>query len=390
MKTAAIGSFEWSGRVARNHIVLPSTILDWIIYPDCLTEFVVLRVVLVSISIFNLLHIRLAKKKLRLYLFSIVFSFTFVFSLMCNISGEGYQSDYYIGIMEVMFGLIPIPFPIKTYTATLTAVCCIYIMTMHCIFPVPFQMRYFIENHTFLIETIIILAFAHMYITSLKNQLKKANKKNEYFAKVFAHDIKNTLFIDAMSLASARKENPDSNAVLQSIETNKYMNRSAGNLINVFSKDEIILKKERTNSGEIFEQFVRDWKGKFENKRIDFQIICSEPITICLDLEYIQLVWDNILSNAYQNTPIEGVVIVKFYSNTGKAVFSFSNSGVLLPKEYQGNLSQKYLSPETHTPYHKGLGLHYSRMMCEFHGGSLEYNVNAEGMNEFVVRLPID
>ncbi|MCP4601087.1 MAG: hypothetical protein GY847_11280, partial [Proteobacteria bacterium] len=166
--------YNWLGAV----LVPLSTVLDWIIYPDHLTEFILLRIVLVSISVFNLLHIKFSKRKYpRFYLFSIVFSFTFVFSVMCNISGEGYKSDYYIGIMEVMFGLILIPFPTKTYTATLAAVYIIYTMTMHLVFPVPFQMKYFVENHTFLIETIVILTFAHMYITSLKNLLKKANKK---------------------------------------------------------------------------------------------------------------------------------------------------------------------------------------------------------------------
>ncbi|MCP4675186.1 MAG: ATP-binding protein, partial [Deltaproteobacteria bacterium] len=128
---------------------------------------------------------------------------------------------------------------------------------------------------------------------------------------------------------------------------------------------------------------------KFENKKIDFRIISSGSIDIPLDLEYTQLVWDNLLSNAFQNTPMEGTVIIGFHYDDNMAVFSFSNTGVLLPREYQGNLSQKYLSPEKHTAYHKGLGLHYSRMMCEFHGGSLEYNINAKGMNEFVAKLPV-
>ena len=68
---------------------------------------------------------------------------------------------------------------------------------------------------------------------------------------------------------------------------------------------------------------------------------------------------------------------------------SFLNSGTLAYETSQKNIFEKYKLPETHSPYNKGLGLNYSKMMCELHGGDLTYNITEDKLNEFIVKLPI-
>ena len=46
------------------------------------------------------------------------------------------------------------------------------------------------------------------------------------------------------------------------------------------------------------------------------------------------------------------------------------------------------MDPKKQSPYSKGLGLHYARLMCEMHGGQIEYNDAVENQHEFQIKLP--
>ncbi len=154
-------------------LVPAAAILDYFIYPEFFVEFAILRFVLCCVSAFNLVHARFASVSYPLfYVCSAALSIVFVFSLMCNLSGEGYRSDYYVGIICVMVASVFMPFPSRIYIGILVALYLTYTVTMHLVFPLPYEWRYLIENHTFLLLIVTILSFAHRAIAKLREEIR--------------------------------------------------------------------------------------------------------------------------------------------------------------------------------------------------------------------------
>ena len=210
-----------------------------------------------------------------------------------------------------------------------------------------------------------------------------------YFVKVFAHDIKNILFANAVGLDLAMKRPPKIEEIQRLADTNKHIMRMITNLINVFSKNEIVLRKTDVPITDIFKTAIKNWKTIFSNKNIHLIAHISYVESVSVDVEYMELVWNNLFTNAYEHTPKDGTVNIKLYPADNLVNFSFSNTGKLIPKEYRGELFDKYFTQKVHTAYNKGLGLNYSKMMCELHSGKLIYDVNTDGMNEFIIQMPL-
>ncbi len=154
-------------------LVPAAAVPDYFIYPEFFVEFAILRLVLLCVSAINLVHARFASVSYPLfYVCSAALSIAFVFSLMCNLSGEGYRSDYYVGIICVLVACVLMPFPSRIYLGILGALYLTYAATMHLVIPLPYEWRYFVENHIFLLLTVAILSFAHGAIAKLRQEIK--------------------------------------------------------------------------------------------------------------------------------------------------------------------------------------------------------------------------
>jgi signal transduction histidine kinase len=382
LKAAAV--LSWLG-VA---LVPLSSVLDWFIYPEWYLRFLVLRGAAMVLFGVILLHIRFARRKHpRICIFLLALSLTAIFSLMSNLSGEGYRSDYYIGMIEVMFGLVLVPFSTVIYVSILSAMYVMYITILHGFRPLPVDSRYFIENHVFILETIVILFFAHLYISRLRNKLRALNSQNEYFIRVFAHDIKNRL-TGGFALLKISLSEPKKEYIELAYANEKEIHRMVINLLNLFSEEKISITKETIPVDALIKSFRENWELSCSARNIVFTCSKTDCTHLYADREYSELIWNNLLSNALHHTPEGGMIMVEFSREQSFTSVKFLNSGTLISESSRKDLFDKYLTPDKQSAYHKGLGLNYSRMMCSLHGGDIGYSVE-KGMNAFTVRLPV-
>jgi signal transduction histidine kinase len=256
----------------------------------------------------------------------------------------------------------------------------------------PFGWLFVSASVGFVLYRIIFGTFADLSILAkkLKAEVEKEKEKSLYLVKIFAHDIKNRLVSGMMSLKVAQRKDNKNRHIVQSYNDQKHMNRMVGNLINVFLDDQIILNKQKVDVAELIDDFNDEWSLKFEDKDIQFAIEKGSIESILIDPDYMELVWENLFANALHNTPEGGKFKLTIHENERHANFTFGNSGKVVPEEYRSALFEKYLKPKEHSAYNKGLGLHYSKMMSERHEGNLEYSISEQGLNEFIVTLPLE
>ena len=224
-----------------------------------------------------------------------------------------------------------------------------------------------------------------VYDEYLKAKIAEALEKVDYMTKIICHDLKNKIIVPSMSLQRLIFQAGNNDVLLQIQYQLNIVSNSIANLINVTENEAagIKIKPEKINT-EIL-------RNKFENfKKICFfrNIVCEIELTedaVIVDWHYFELVIDNLLQNIFQSTPEGGKVRIKQKYNE----IIFSNSGFIIPENNRSGIFEKYENRGSHTAYNKGLGLHYSKMIVELHGGKIAYRANdIEKMNEFVIKFP--
>jgi class 3 adenylate cyclase len=155
-------------------------LLDLATYPEHLRLFIGLRLLLTAIVLGVLVHQHISRADhTTAHVFIMLVPTILVFALMSNLSGEGYASDYYVGVIYCMVVLMLFPVSTRTLTVLLVVMYATYSLCMHLLFPVPVQLRHLVENHMFMIGIGIIVTCSHWYISRLRERIELANLKNE-------------------------------------------------------------------------------------------------------------------------------------------------------------------------------------------------------------------
>ncbi|KKK75765.1 hypothetical protein LCGC14_2870450, partial [marine sediment metagenome] len=161
-----------------------------------------------------------------------------------------------------------------------------------------------------------------------------------------------------------------------------------------FELKRIKLKKKRENLNNILKKCIEELIFLANKRKIFINVDLGDDIFIQLDAFRFEQVIINIISNAINNTPPEGRVIIKLNDNIKYIDLSVKDTGVGLTKEEKEKLFKKFGKIER---YGKGLdvnidgwglGLYISKEIVQLHGG--EILVKSEGRNqgaEFIIRL---
>jgi signal transduction histidine kinase len=225
--------------------------------------------------------------------------------------------------------------------------------------------------------------------TPLPVDVQELQDQNRYLTTVFAHDIKNRIHALKIFLRAMERDYPDDESLLYALQSQKRIQNSVANLIHVFSENDITLNRRSVSMARLAEDFTHGWAILFRNKNIQCVFDTMVHGSLFIDFELMGLVWENLLSNAYQFTPRGGTVVIRLACAGNQAEIAFINSGDTISEPLRERLFDKNLRPGKHTSGPKGLGLYYSRMMCRKHGGDCVYAVDTKGRNQFTVSLPL-
>jgi signal transduction histidine kinase len=371
--------------------------IDRALYHPYFVTFLVLRLVL---AVFFVLIIRMAGGG-RLSGNGIVPPLSgalicFTFGIMANLTGDGYRSILACWPVVTMAGFVALNATPRRYAIVLLGCWAGYLLAIHGVLPAGATRHDgVIVNLLFAMATALLMVLHHLITppgeksTALTGREQDIHSQNQYLITVFAQDIKNRMHALKIFLRAMEKDYPNDESLLYALQSQKRIQNSVGNLIHVFSENEIVLKPRSVSVVRLADDFSHGWAILFRNKNIPWTIEKKTHCALFIDYELMGLVWENLLSNAYQFTPRGGTVLVRFDCVAAKAAISFLNSGDTIAEPLRQRLFEKNLSAGKHASGVKGLGLYYSRMMCRKHGGELIYAVDGQGRNEFIVSLPL-
>lgn len=161
-----------------------------------------------------------------------------------------------------------------------------------------------------------------------------------------------------------------------------------------------ILKLNRLENQQIYpqptefdlgEQLCRcllQFESRWERDNIDIETDIPDGVNVRMDEELLELVWNNLLSNAFKFTPPGGKVSLRLDTEGSWAVVTVSDTGCGMTPEVGAHIFEKFYQGDTsHATSGNGLGLALVKRIIDITGGAVSVS-SAPGMGStFTVRL---
>lgn len=208
-------------------------------------------------------------------------------------------------------------------------------------------------------------------------ELSKTAMINGDFVSNVSHEIKTPLAI-IQNYASALKKDSLSEedrkkyaAVLE--DTSKRLTSLVVNILklNKLENQEIMPEYTEVRLDDMLADVVLRFEDIIESKKLRLE--CDlQKVSVRSVKEYLDIVWNNLISNAVKFTESGGKIFVSLASQNGKAVVKIADTGCGIASETGAHIFEKFYQGDTsHAKEGNGLGLAMVKKVIDIIGGEI-------------------
>lgn len=143
-----------------------------------------------------------------------------------------------------------------------------------------------------------------------------------------------------------------------------------------------------------FTKVLKEWLESFYSiaKKRDIKLILNEPsstVKLAIDVEKIERVFFNLISNAMKYSPDNSTITVKYYLEGNNLVLKVADTGEGISSQDIGNIFDRFFQVDRVRPKGSGIGLSLAKAFVELHGGSISVQSELKKGSEFTVVIPV-
>lgn len=231
----------------------------------------------------------------------------------------------------------------------------------------------------------------------LNRQLNAATQSKLVFFTNVSHDLRTPLTLIAEpveQLVKADNLTPQQHMLMEIANKNVRILRRLINQILDFRKYENgKLDTNMTEAG--FGTLVRDWAGSFRaiarkrDIKLSLDIELDDGFSLAIDVEKIERVFFNLMSNAFKYTPDNGEIRFTAKTDGSNLCFSVSDTGKGIPGDEIGNIFDRFYQVDRIHPTGSGIGLSLAKAFVELHGGTITVESQPGAGSTFTVTIPV-
>lgn len=220
--------------------------------------------------------------------------------------------------------------------------------------------------------------------------------KTEFFSNV-SHEIKTPLAI-IQNYAELLKDKNLSETQRQEYVQNIYdsVKRLSNLITNILKLNKLEKQTIAPNcvsydlSAQLC-QCILNFENLWDQKNIEIEADIEDQRIIDLDQELLELVWNNLISNAIKFTNQNGMISIKQYVENHYCIVSISDSGCGMDEMTQKHIFEKFYQGDTsHATQGNGLGLALVMRVIHLLNGTIEVESQLGTGSTFTVKLPMD
>lgn len=232
----------------------------------------------------------------------------------------------------------------------------------------------------------------------LYKQLENATQSKLVFFTNVSHDLRTPLTLIAEPINQLLEQESISeqqkNSLLRIANKNIKILKRLINQILDFRKYEN--GKMQLNLSEVnITSLLREWSESFYSiaRKRDIQLTFDLPDnnsqTVAIDVEKIERVFFNLMSNAFKFTPDNGAISFTCLLDMECLILKVKDSGIGISNEAIGNIFERFYQVDKVHPNGSGIGLALAKAFVELHDGSIDVKSEESKGTEFTVILPV-
>ncbi|MDR2805098.1 MAG: substrate-binding domain-containing protein, partial [Dysgonamonadaceae bacterium] len=238
-------------------------------------------------------------------------------------------------------------------------------------------------------------------LITLSKQLEEATHAKLVFFTNISHEFRTPLTLisgPVDSLLSDKSINIEQRRLLELVQKNiKIMLKLIDQIIDFrkYENGKMILNLSRC---DLKAQLV-EWNDSFaelarkRNLHFSFNVFFDTDFTMLVDIQKMERIYFNLLSNTLKFTPEKGAILINFDKITDGdktfAVIEVANSGKGISDEDIKHIFERFYQVDSQA-VGSGIGLALSKAMVELHGGDISVNNEEAGWTKFTVRIPFE
>lgn len=223
--------------------------------------------------------------------------------------------------------------------------------------------------------------------------------KLRFFANI-SHEFRTPLTLVIAPLEKILKTKGLDNGIKYQLET---MSRNVNRLLRLINQildlakaesQQLILKPKNDDFVNYISSLLSTFNLKAEQQSIELHFKSNlNSYCASFDHDVIEKIIYNLLSNAFNHTPANGIISVSLQiSNSSLAEIRVKDTGVGIPKDFQERIFERFFQIEGHSVKAQkgtGLGLSLVKALVDIYKGTIEVNSFPGEGAEFIVTLPL-
>lgn len=231
----------------------------------------------------------------------------------------------------------------------------------------------------------------------LNKQLETATQSKLIFFTNVSHDLRTPLTLIAEpveQLSKASNLTPTQHTLMKIADKNVKILRRLINQILDFRKyenDKLDFHREEAPVRQLALEWAEAFRALALKRHINFKTSFELPddFTLALDVEKIERVVFNLLSNAFKFTPIKGIIEFKINTDGKDLYITVSDTGRGISAENLKNIFDRFYQVEKVRPEGSGIGLSLAKTFVELHEGTISVESEENKGTVFKVKIPV-
>lgn len=230
------------------------------------------------------------------------------------------------------------------------------------------------------------------YLNIMASDLSKSEILKSDFISNVSHEIKTPVAVIKNYSVLLEKENdPEKRAQYRRelVRASNRLSNLVGNILklNKLENQELIVEKKAFRLDGALEEAIVAFESQIEKKELELE--CDlEEISIVSSESHLEIVWNNLISNAIKFTEKGGKVGVSCKWVDGMATVEISDTGCGIDSETGKHIFDKFYQGDTsHSGEGNGLGLALVKKVIDTLGGEISVKSELGKGTTFTVRL---
>lgn len=230
------------------------------------------------------------------------------------------------------------------------------------------------------------------YLNIMASDLSKSEILKSDFISNVSHEIKTPVaVIKNYSVLLEKESDPEKRAQYRRelVRASNRLSNLVGNILklNKLENQELIVEKKAFRLDGALEEAIVAFESQIEKKELELE--CDlEEISIVSSESHLEIVWNNLISNAIKFTEKGGKVGVSCKWVDGMATVEISDTGCGIDAETGKHIFDKFYQGDTsHSGEGNGLGLALVKKVIDTLGGEISVKSELGKGTTFTVRL---